>query len=155
MKSGGTSRLAHSLRGVAETAHVPLLFRRSFLVTTLLVLIFLLTWAGALAPIDDQLMDWRFGLFKRPPTGSVLIVDIDSQSIAELKGWPWSRAIYAAVVKNLQAAGAQAIAIDVDFSSLSDEAGDRAFRDALNMRPGEVILPLFLQPQSHSNPSVM
>ena len=47
-----------------------------------------------------------------------------------------------------KAAGAKAVGIDVDFSSLSDLAGDSAFRDALGERPGDVVLSAFLQPQS-------
>lgn len=107
-----------------------------------------LTWAGAFAPIDDTLMDWRFSLFKRAPTQSVAVVEIDPDSLAKLQKWPWSRSVYADVVRNLQAAGARAVGIDVDFSSLSDAPGDKAFRDALAERPGEVVLSAFLQPQS-------
>ena len=83
-----------------------------------------LTWAGAFTLIDDTLMDWRFRLLERAPTQSVVIVEIDPQSISEYQSWPWSRSVYADVIKELQDAGAGTIALDVDFSSLSDEEGD-------------------------------
>jgi len=100
------------------------------------------------ASIDDALMDWRFGIFKRAPTQSLVVVEIDPDSFVELQNWPWSRSVYANVVRKLHAAGARTVGIDVDFSSLSDAAGDNAFRDALDERPGAVVLPVFLQPQS-------
>jgi PAS domain S-box-containing protein len=112
-----------------------------------------LTWGGMLSSIDDALMDWRFGVFKRAPTQSLVVVEIDPDSLVELQSWPWSRSVYANVVRELHAAGARTVGIDVDFSSLSDTAGDNAFRDALGERPGEVVLPVFLQPQSAGRPS--
>src|SRR5262245_23234393 len=123
---------------------------RHVLSAGLLALISGLTWFGLFAPIDDTLMDWRVGLRSRAPSDSVVVVEIDPNSLAEIEPWPWSRAVYANVVRNLQGAGAKAIGMDVDFSSLSDAAGDLAFKEALAARPGEVVLSSFVQPQSLS-----
>src|SRR5215831_19367262 len=153
MRPGGASWLTLAIRAIAESLQASTLLGRGLLLVGLTISLVALTWSGALRPIDDTLMDWRFALLKRAPTRSVAIVEIDSRSIAELKGWPWSRRIYAAAIQNLQAAGAKIIGIDVDFSSRSDPSGDSAFQDALGKRPGEVILPVFLQPESNSNPS--
>ena len=124
--------------------------RRHVLGFALLLAISGLTWAGAFTPIDDALMDWRFRLLPRAPSDSLVVVEIDPDSLAELQPWPWSRSVYADAIGKLQGAGARAIGIDVDFSSLSDEAGDLALKEALAARPGEVILSSFVQPQSTS-----
>ncbi|MDQ2893897.1 MAG: CHASE2 domain-containing protein [Pseudomonadota bacterium] len=60
-------------------------------------------------------------------SGKIAIVEMDAESAASIKRWPWSRSRpnYAAVVDNLRWAGAASIVFDVDFSSPSDEAGDR------------------------------
>lgn len=47
---------------------------------------------------------------------TVLIVDIDDQSLAEVGQWPWSRAVVAQLVDRLTAAGAVAIGFDMIFS---------------------------------------
>lgn len=127
------------------------LIYRHLLAAGLFVFIFGVTWSGVLTPIDDMLMDWRFSLLKRAPTQSLVVVEIDPDSLTKLQSWPWSRSIYATVVRNLQQADARAIGIDVDFSSLSDFEGDRAFRDSLRDRPGEVVLSVFVQPQSDTS----
>jgi signal transduction histidine kinase len=123
---------------------------RHVLSVGLLALISGLTWFGLFAPIDDALTDWRFGLYSRAPSDSVVVVEIDPDSLAEIQPWPWSRSVYANVVRNLQGAGARTIGIDVDFSSRSDAAGDLAFKDALAARPGDVVLSSFVQPRSLS-----
>lgn len=100
---------------------------------------------GAIAPIDNALMDARFRLVKRAPSDSLVLVEIDPRSLRAETRWPWPRDRYAAATANLQDAGAALIAFDVDFSSRSDPAGDLAFAEALSRRPGEVVLPVFWQ----------
>ncbi len=113
------------------------------------VLLFLLvlaaTASGLVAFIDNMLMDARFRLIERAPSDTLVIVEIDPQSIHAEEQWPWPRDRYAKAIANLQDAGAALIALDVDFSSLSDQAGDDAFAQALARRPGAVILPVFWQ----------
>jgi CHASE2 domain-containing sensor protein len=124
--------------------------RRHVLSVGLFVSIAGLTWAGVFTPLDDRLMDSRFRLVPRAPSDSLIVVEIDPRSLGEIQPWPWSRSVYADVVRNLQGAGARTIGIDVDVSSLSDEPGDRAFREALAARPGDVVLSVFVQPESLS-----
>lgn len=54
----------------------------------------------------------------RPPTGTVVIVDIDEASLGheELGQWPWSRLAMAKMVDNLKALGAKAIVFDIVFA---------------------------------------
>ncbi|MEZ5892993.1 MAG: CHASE2 domain-containing protein [Parvularculaceae bacterium] len=105
----------------------------------------LLCLNGAEAPLNFALMDMRFRLLERAPSGTLVVVAIDPYSLKEEDRWPWPRDRYARVVENLQDAGAELIAFDIDFSSRSDAEGDEAFATALSRKPGEVILPVFWQ----------
>ena len=107
----------------------------------------LLYATGALESVDHRLAEARAQILDRPPTGDIAIVEIDARSLAELRTWPWSRRYHAALVDNLHDRGAALIAFDVDFSSLSEPVGDRAFAQAVrNAEP--VILPIFQQRSS-------
>ena len=119
---------------------------RSFVApATLSLFIAGLAFLGAFEPADNALMDARFRLIDRAPSDTLVVVEIDPQSIRDEGRWPWPRDRYARVVENLQDAGAALIAFDVDFSSASDFNGDAAFAAALARRPGEVVLPVFWQ----------
>lgn len=97
------------------------------------------------AVLDRTLSVARFGIVPRAASGKVVVVEMDAQSAATIKRWPWSRAHYAAVVDALRRAGAAAIVFDVDFSSASDAKGDTAFAAALARADGIVALPTFGQ----------
>lgn len=92
-----------------------------------------------------MMMDSRFRVIDREPSDTLVMVEIDPFSLKTESRWPWPRDRYATAITNLQDAGAALIAFDVDFSSLSDSAGDVAFVHALDRRSGEVILPIFWQ----------
>ncbi len=111
---------------------------------------FLTLW-GALESSNTALMDMRFRLLEHKASNTLVVVEIDPRSLREEERWPWPRDRYANAVLNLQNAGAKLIAFDVDFSSLSDQAGDDAFAQALARRPGEVVLPVFWQWSSRSS----
>lgn len=100
--------------------------------------------SGAFEPFENRLTNLRARLLDRPPTGQVAIVEIDAKSLSEISTWPWSRRYHALALARLHTAGAVIIAFDVDFSSLSEPAGDRAFADALRSAPA-TILPIFQQ----------
>ncbi|MHA6724041.1 putative bifunctional diguanylate cyclase/phosphodiesterase [Sphingomonas sp. RS2018] len=95
--------------------------------------------------IDRALMPLRYGIVDRTASGRIAIVEMDADSAAAIRRWPWSRSNYASVVDNLRKAGAKSIVFDVDFSSRSDDAGDRAFSQALARADGLVALPTFGQ----------
>ncbi len=116
----------------------------------LFLLLTVFALSGFFTPLDNALMDARFRLIKRAPTDTLVLVEIDPQSIRDENRWPWPRDRYATAIANLQAAQAGLIAFDVDFSSLSSAEGDAAFARALAQRPGEVILPVFWQWSSSS-----
>lgn len=95
--------------------------------------------------VDDVLYDVLARSNGRTPDSSILIVDIDDRSLAELGAWPWSRDVHGAMVDRLNDAGAKTIVYDVLFSQPSpDAAHDRALGEAI-ARSGKVYLPQFLQ----------
>ncbi|KQN93086.1 hypothetical protein ASE95_10940 [Sphingomonas sp. Leaf231] len=100
---------------------------------------------GVGGPIRRSLEPLRFAVQSHAASGRVAIVEMDARSVAEIRRWPWPRHHYATVVDRLRAAGAATIVFDVDFSSASDPADDRAFAAALKRAGGLVTLPTFGQ----------
>ncbi len=100
---------------------------------------------GLLDFLEHKLDEARFRLLEREPSQSLVLVEIDSQSLREVSVWPWPRSYHGEVAERLIAAGAQQVAFDVDFSSRSSEAEDRGFAQALAKTGGKVILPVFAQ----------
>lgn len=95
--------------------------------------------------VDDVLYDVLARANGRPADASILIVDIDDRSLAQLGAWPWSRDIHGQMIDRLNAAGASTIVYDVLFSQpSSDPARDQALGQAI-ARSGKVYLPQFLQ----------
>ncbi|WDI33243.1 CHASE2 domain-containing protein [Hyphococcus flavus] len=116
----------------------------------LTVLLFASSILGFIEPLNTALLDLRFRVIDHKPSDTLVVVEIDPKSLRAEERWPWPRDRYATAVSNLQDAGANLIAFDVDFSSLSDDRGDEAFVEALARRPGEVVLPVFWQWSSRS-----
>src|SRR5918998_188855 len=101
--------------------------------------------AGALRPVDDRLAEFRFGQVARPPTGDIVLVDIDAKSLAAIGTWPWPRSVHAAIIDALTRLEAAEIAFDIDFSTTSTPAADLALEAALRRANGSVILAVFNQ----------
>lgn len=98
--------------------------------TTLIGLIF-----GAIEfgqPVESALQTTRNAIRSQPASGNVVVVTIDDRSIAELGQWPWPRSHHAALVRNLDALGAEKILFDVEFSSPSRPEEDAEFARALS-----------------------
>ena len=103
--------------------------------------------SGALRALDDRLAELRFGHATRPPTGELVLLDIDAKSLAAIGTWPWSRTVHAKLVDALAGFGAAEIALDIDFSTASTPDGDLALEQALAAAGGAVILAAFNQEQ--------
>jgi signal transduction histidine kinase/CheY-like chemotaxis protein len=101
--------------------------------------------SGVLRPVDDGLAQLRFRLLERPASNTLTVVEIDPASLRAAGTWPWGRERFARAIDNLTAAGAEVVAFDVDFSARSSEASDQALADAIRRRPGQVVLPTFVQ----------
>ncbi|SFU95672.1 EAL domain-containing protein [Bradyrhizobium arachidis] len=118
-------------------------YRPHILVVIALAVVLSTGWHGALR---NALTDLRFAWQSRPATGNVVVVAIDAPSIDQIGFWPWPRRLHAELLHRLEAAGAQDVAFDVDFSTPSDPASDAAFLTALREVGGSTILPSFKQP---------
>ena len=110
-----------------------------------LAIVLLGGWHGGLR---HDLADLRFAWQSRQPSGNIVVVAIDAPSIDQIGVWPWPRSLYTQLLRQLQKAGAHDIALDVDFSTPSDEASDRNFAEALESAGGSVVLPSFQQPHT-------
>ena len=102
-------------------------------------------WHGALRHV---LADLRFAWQSRQASGDIVVIAIDASSIDRIGVWPWPRLLYAELLRQLQKADVQDIALDVDFSTPSDASSDRNFAEALQGAGGSVVLPSFQQPRT-------
>ncbi len=101
--------------------------------------------SGSLLFIDRELSAARFGLLTSEPTGKVVVVAIDPDSLERVPVWPWKRSQHARLIDLLREAGARKIVIDIDFSAESTEEEDAALEAALERAGDRVILPVFEQ----------
>jgi adenylate cyclase len=100
---------------------IRLLTRRGVQMALLMALLLIATWSsGTERPWLQRLQYITFDTFNkikpRAPTDSVVIVDIDEDSLAALGQWPWPRDVMAKLVENLKADQAATIAFDVVFA---------------------------------------
>jgi PAS domain S-box-containing protein len=112
---------------------------------------------GFLTTLNFGLTDFAFGFLKREASQEIVVVEIDSRSLKTLDSWPWPRRYHAAVIDRLIAAGADSVALDIDFSSRSTPENDQALSSAISRAGGRVVLPVFKQfyaPQGQ-NPQVV
>ena len=98
--------------------------------------------------LRHALADLRFGWQSRQASGDIVVIAIDASSIDRIGVWPWPRLLHAELIRQLQKADVQDIALDVDFSTPSDASSDRNFAEALQSAGGSVVLPSFQQPRT-------
>jgi len=98
--------------------------------------------------LRHALADLRFAWQSRQASGDIVVIAIDASSIDRIGVWPWPRLLYAKLIRQLQKADVQDIALDVDFSTSSDTASDRHFAEALQAAGGSIVLPSFQQPRT-------
>src|ERR1700687_2276433 len=101
---------------------------------------------GLHGALRNALTDLRFAWQQRQASGDIVVVAIDTPSIEQIGVWPWPRRLHADLLRRLDSAGVRDVVFDVDFSSPSDPASDRAFVEALESAGGSVVLPSFKQP---------
>jgi HD-GYP domain-containing protein (c-di-GMP phosphodiesterase class II) len=79
----------------------------------------------------------------RPPSGRVVIVDVDERSLSAVGQWPWRRDVVGQLVERVRDLGASTVALDIVFAESdrfdsSGAATDEALARAL--RAGRVVL---------------
>lgn len=81
---------------------------------------------------DGPLERARERIERKAPSGEIVIVAIDQDSMDRLNAWPWPRSTHGRLVDALSKAGVKQTLFDLDFSSnASDPAQDRSFGQAL------------------------
>jgi signal transduction histidine kinase len=119
------------------------------------LLIAALMASGLFAGAQYALNDAAFRVVTRPPSGDIVIVQIDPKSLSAFSTWPWPRSRHGEVVKQLRAAGATVVGLDIDFSSPSTPQEDAAFAEALATADGQVVLPSFIQHESRGSSNTL
>ena len=81
-----------------------------------------------------------------PAPSDVVIVAVDDASVAQLGRWPWRRALYAALLDRLRAAGAKVVALDFFLTEPDSNLpnGDAALAAAM-MRGPPTVLPMMVE----------
>jgi diguanylate cyclase (GGDEF)-like protein/PAS domain S-box-containing protein len=118
-------------------------YRPHFFAVIALAIVLSCGWHGALR---HALADLRFAWQTRQASGDIVVIAIDAPSIDKIGVWPWPRILHAELIRQLQNADVQDIALDVDFSTPSDPTSDKNFAEALQSAGGSVVLPSFQQP---------
>ena len=100
-----------------------------------------------LARLDYRVYDTMVGWARPdPPTGRVVIVDVDERSLSAMGQWPWRRDVLGRLIARLRESGASVIALDLVFaepdrnerSADASTSADDAFADSL--RAGRVVI---------------
>ncbi len=96
--------------------------------------------------MDQLLYDVQLKLWSRPPPQDVVIVAVDSGSLAELGRWPWKRGVHADLINRLSDEGAKAIFLDILFAEpdLQHPAEDERLAEAIQ-RSNRVFLPVIIE----------
>ncbi|WP_285020006.1 CHASE2 domain-containing protein [Novosphingobium sp. fls2-241-R2A-195] len=94
------------------------------IVTSLLVM--LMTMDRTMERFDNGIYDHLLQLAPSPSSDTILLVEIDDDSVRRIGRWPWNRATHAALIDRLNAAGAKAIGYDVLFTEPTDAGNDDA-----------------------------
>ncbi len=157
---------SHTLKGFLGRADLALLTRQfaAFYRTCSLVLPTLAVFVLALGAqtlglggsLDRRLHDGLLRIVPRTspaPSASLpdaLVVTIDPRSLRALDDWPWPRRMHASAIERLDAAGARAIAFDIDFSLPSNAEDDRRFAEGI-AASGHVALATFSQTERLQN----
>jgi EAL domain-containing protein (putative c-di-GMP-specific phosphodiesterase class I)/CHASE2 domain-containing sensor protein/GGDEF domain-containing protein len=121
------------------------------LVALLIGLVALQTRIGQ--SIDRAMTDARAIIRDKPPSGKLVLVEIDRKTMRNYGIWPWPRRYHGALIDRLAAAGANRIAFDLDFSAPSNPVDDRIFADALARSDHRVILGAGLEHGGRDGPA--
>lgn len=112
--------------------------------TCLIGVVAALTGAGT--DIDNGLRTARYQHLRKPPSGQLVLVTIDTSSIKALGSWPWPRTRHGELVTVLDRAGANKIVFDIIFDQpAANPAEDQAFSTALSHTRAKIYLAALLE----------
>ena len=98
---------------------------------TLLFLVWLLHWSEATHKVDRLLHDSWVRAYQREVPQDVVIAAIDSESLAELGRWPWSRDLQAQLFEQLKLLDVRAVVVDLLYVEPSDTVEDTRLAKAI------------------------
>ena len=114
------------------------------LLPTLAAAVLSLTRPAALANVEyavyDRLVRWTP---TRPPSGKIVIVDVDEKSLTRIGQWPWRRDVISKLIDSLRDRGAAAVALDIMFPESDRYEGTGRSSDLVladTLRKGRAIL---------------
>ncbi len=108
--------------------------------------ILLLLNAQTLWRMDQLFYDIHLKFWSRPAPEDIVIVAIDSGSLADLGRWPWQRGIHADLVDRLSAEKAKGIFLDILFSEPDEQNPSEDARLAESIaRSDRVFLPVIME----------
>lgn len=107
----------------------------------------LLTVSGLTWRFDTWLYDFLIAHSGQEADASIVLVEVDDDSLSALGRWPWPRRIHADLLDKLHGVGARGIALDIAFAEpdRADAAGDAALAAAIK-REGGIVLPVMVEP---------
>ena len=95
---------------------------------------------GGLPRLENDTVDYRFGVRGAPPPSDLLVVEIDDATFSDLGvQWPFPRSRHARAIDRLREAGAREIVYDVQFTEPTREREDLALYDAVERAGGAVL----------------
>lgn len=89
--------------------------------------------------LDLQILDFAAQGMAKKPDASIVIIEIDEASLAQLGSWPWTRDIHAQLIENLAVAQPQAIGVDILYIEPSTLEEDTRLGSAI-AKAGNVVL---------------
>jgi len=114
------------------------------LVPTVVAALFSLYRPSFLANLERGVYDVLVrAVVPRPPSGRIVVVDIDERSLSAVGQWPWRRDVVASLIGRLRAGGASVVALDMIFAERDRQDGAAVGSDealATTLRAGGVVL---------------
>lgn len=108
-----------------------------------------LEFSGALRRWDELLVETYSRWSSHEDASDLVVIGIDSQSLAELNSWPWPRGTHARLLDFLRHASPARVFLDIDFSSTSTAEEDRVLAVALSRWDrNRLVMPVFVQAAS-------
>jgi len=114
---------------------------------------FALHATGVLAPLEHVVTEARARALAHEIESDIVIVAIDSKSLAALGEWPWPRRHLAKILQQLDRAEPSSVFLDVDLNARTSADDDRLLESVLAVWRGPpVLLPIHFPPQRNGEP---
>lgn len=116
-----------------------------FTAITLVISVIVLSLTGLLNRFDHVFYDYGAQLSLSSPPDDIVIVAIDERSLNTLGKWPWSRAVHAQLLHNINRSHPLVIGLDVLFAEPDQhfQQDDQLLGDAI-LASGKVVLPVVI-----------